>query len=133
MSGISDEKRMTRDGHRVLIAAILKEEGPKTSEELKSSCGRRGIVVSTSSVRKICCEAAEQKAISRRLVKTTRYRMGVVLWSCNDETEDKLSEAKQRLEGPTPRMVFGGQGASELPVRPPAFTKQVSKSGERLR
>jgi hypothetical protein len=115
MSGISVEKRMTRTGHRDLVALILKEEGPKTSEELKSACGKRGVIVSASSVRKICNDAAEEKTIRRQMLKTPRYRMGVVLWSVLDESAERIDAAKARLEGPAPRMLFGGQGSSVTP------------------
>lgn len=126
MSGISAEKRMTRTGHRDLVVVILKEEGPKTSEEIKSSCGKRGVVVSASSVRKICNEAAEAGTIQRRWIKTPRYRMGVVLWSALDENAERIEVAKARLEGPVPRMVFGGQGSSVTPPSMVARSKEVS-------
>lgn len=126
MSGISVEKRMTRTGHRDLVVIILKEEGPKTSEEIKSSCGKRGVVVSASSVRKICNEAAEEKAIRRQMIKTPRYRMGVVLWSMLGESAERIEAAKARLEGPVPRMVFGGQGSSVTPPSMVVRPKEVS-------
>jgi hypothetical protein len=89
-----------RDSHTRKVLAIqtaLQACGPLTTEDLRRALFRLGIVSMPSTLRKDCVAAARAREISSTIIKTKRYRMGVLLWSRIGESQEALAQAISAL------------------------------------